>query len=260
YGWIRSLWKLEDTIAPDGICIFFDSGGSDARKTILSAYKANRKAMPEELKRQLEYINLLAVAHGYYIMVEEGLEADDLLAAFASIASARGEISYIASGDKDFAQCVCESVFQMLPPSAGDRGMWKILDRNGVAEKFGVSPEQIVDYLSLLGDTADNITGVSGIGHKRASVLLGQFGTIENMMRNIDKISSQKIRASLVNSVDIILRNRQLISLKNNIEFTLPEVEINRSIADIINLFEELELTSLATLAIKRFSDYSRLI
>jgi DNA polymerase-1 len=255
YGWVRSLWKLEDLVRPDGVCVFFDCGGSDARKNILSEYKANRKPMPEELRQQLNYINLLAIAHGYHIVMKEGLEADDLLAAFANVARKNGEISYIASGDKDFAQCVCESVFQILPPSAGDKGMWKILDRDGVREKFGVYPEQIVDYLCLLGDSADNISGVDGIGAKRANRLLNQFGTIENMLENRHLISSPRIRTSLADSLDRISRNRQLISLQSDMEFPLPEAKIHRSTDDIVALLEKLQLKSLVTAATKRFQE-----
>jgi DNA polymerase-1 len=82
YGWVRWLWKLEDMIRPDAFCVFFDSGGSIARQNILSTYKANRKVVPEELKQQLESLNLLAIAHGYYGTVQEGVEADELLASF----------------------------------------------------------------------------------------------------------------------------------------------------------------------------------
>ncbi|MDR1528108.1 MAG: hypothetical protein LBS22_00770 [Puniceicoccales bacterium] len=253
YGWVRSLWKLEDMVQPDAVCVFFDSGGSAARKSILSTYKANRKVMPEELKRQLEYMNLLSVAHGYYITVKEGIEADDLLASFSKKLNECGETSYIASGDKDFAQCVGEHTFQMLPPTAQSKGVWRILDRYGIKENFGVFPEQIVDYLSLLGDASDNILGVEGIGAKRAEKFLNQFGNIENLLQNLDKIPSEKIRKSLSNSLELIERNRELITLQKTMEFHIPATTIGRSPEDIFNLLQNLQLNSLLALAHKRY-------
>ncbi|MDR1890644.1 MAG: hypothetical protein LBQ23_00460, partial [Puniceicoccales bacterium] len=253
YGWVRSLWKLEDMVHPDAVCVFFDSGGSTARKNILSTYKANRKVMPEELKQQLEYMNLLAIAHGYYVTVKEGVEADDLLASFSDKLNEYGETSFIASGDKDFAQCVGERTFQMLPPTAQSKGAWRILDRNGIKENFGVFPEQIVDYLSLLGDSSDNISGVEGIGAKRAEKFLNQFGNIENLLQNLDKISSEKIRKNLSNSLEIIERNRQLITLQRSMEFNIPATTIDKSPEDIFNLLQNLQLNSLLPLARKRY-------
>jgi DNA polymerase-1 len=259
HGWVRSMWKLEDSLSPDAVCVFFDSGGSSARKSILSSYKANRKAMPEELKAQLEYMNLLSIAHGYYIVFREGLEADDLLAAFAWEVGENGEIAYIASGDKDFAQCVGGNVFQVLPPAAEAKGSWRVIDRDGVREKFGVFPEQIVDYLSLLGDTSDNIPGVRGIGAKRAEMFLNQFGSVDNLLKNMEAISSKKIRENLSNSRELVARNRELISLKGSIDFRLPEAKINRSVGDILNLLKALQLKSLLPVAEKRYSNQGEL-
>jgi DNA polymerase-1 len=274
YGWARSMWKLEDIVVPDAVCVFFDAGGSAARREIMSAYKANRKAMPDALKRQLEYVHLLSVAHGYYIVSMEGIEADDLLAEFAKMLSDRGATAYIASGDKDFAQCVGDNIFQMLPPSAGTSGTWIILDRNGVKEKFGIFPEQIVDYLSLLGDTSDNISGVSGIGEKGATRLLNEFGTIDNMLQNLHRIPSDRVKSALRDSSEIIARNRKLIALatagrpgnssdpgcspfaegngSNCIQ--LPEAVIRRSPDDIFALLEKLQLRSLLKTARRRYA------
>jgi DNA polymerase-1 len=253
HGWVRSLWRLEDTISPDAVCVFFDSGGSTARKNILSSYKANRKAMPNELKGQLEYMNLLSIAHGYYVIARECVEADDLLFSFAERVKACGETAYIASGDKDFAQCVGQNVFQMFPPTSESKGSWRTLDRGGIREKFGVFPEQIVDYLSLVGDASDNIPGVEGIGEKRAGALLNQFETADNLLRNVDKIPSKKIRDSLSKSSDIIARNRSLIALQNIESIILPEAKINGSPADILTLLKTLQLNSLLGLAHKRY-------
>jgi DNA polymerase-1 len=254
HGWIRSLWRLEDEVSPNAICVFFDSGGSAMRKNILSSYKANRKAMPDNLKSQLKYMNLLSIAHGYHIVSEDGVEADDLLAAFARRVSECGEVAYIASGDKDFAQCVGGNIFQMLPPAADAKGTWRTIGRDGVKEKFGVFPEQIVDYLSLLGDASDNIPGVKGIGAKRAEMFLNRFGNADNILSNASAISSEKIRKNLLNSRELIDRNRKLITLRNSIDFNLPEAKINRSVDDIFDLLKTLQLNSLLSIAQRRYA------
>jgi DNA polymerase-1 len=209
--------------------------------------------MPEELKQQLEYMNFLSVAHGYYITAKAGVEADDLLASFSAKLKECGETSYIASGDKDFAQCVGERTFQMLPPIAQSKGTWRILDWHGIKGNFGVFPEQIVDYLSLLGDSSDHILGVEGIGAKRAENLLNQFDNIENLLQNLDKIPSEKIRKNLSNSLGLIERNRELITLRKTMEFHIPATTISRSPEDIFNLLQNLQLNSLLASARKRY-------
>jgi DNA polymerase-1 len=259
HGWIRSLWKLEDLISPDAVCVFFDSGGSNLRKSILSTYKANRKSMPDDLRRQLEYMNLLSIAHGYYVVVREGTEADDMLASFARKVSECGEMAYIASGDKDFAQCVGGNIFQILPPTVNKKEGWKIVDRAGVREKFGVFPEQIVDYLSLCGDSSDSIPGVKGIGAKRAEMFLNQFGDANALLNNVEKIPPSAVRIALANSRDLINRNRELIELKGTLDFNLPETKIHRNVEDILGILKTLQLHSLLTMAEKRFSTQGEL-
>jgi DNA polymerase-1 len=259
YGWVRSLWKLEDLIMPDGVCIFFDSGGSVAKRSILPTYKGNRKDMPDGLKQQLSYLNLMSVANGYHVIFETGIEADDLLATFARQLNEYNEISYIASGDKDFAQCVGPNIYQILPPSSSAKGIWRVLDKDGVKEKFGIFPEQVVDYLSLLGDAADNIPGVPGIGQVRATALLNEFCSIDHLLQKIGTIQSDRIRQSLVSSLDLIERNRALIELKNVDKISIPEAKINRSEEDIINLLKTLQLNSLLTAAKKRYTQQSEL-
>jgi DNA polymerase-1 len=240
-------------ISPDAVCVFFDSGGSAVRKSILSSYKANRKAMPDELRGQLEYMNLLSIAHGYYVVAREFVEADDLLFSFAEKVKACGETAYIASGDKDFAQCVGQNVFQMFPPTSDSKGSWRMLDRDGIRAKFGVFPEQIVDYLSLVGDVSDNIPGVAGIGEKRAGMFLNQFKNVDNLLANAHAIPSPRIRDSLSKSSDLIARNRRLIALQNIEPIILPEAKVNRSVDDIFALLKNLQLNSLLRLARGRY-------
>lgn len=259
HGWIRSLWKLEDMLCPNAVAIFFDAGGYSDRKEILSTYKANRKPMPEQLKKQMHYLHLLSVAHGYYVISQEGVEADDLLGAWARKLDSYGEVSYIASGDKDFAQCINENIIQVLPPTMSSHGTWRQLDRDGVYEKFGVFPEQIVDYLSLVGDTADNIRGVDGIGEKTAQKLLIKYGSIDYMLAHLEEIMPEKMRDKLSGSVDLLRKNQSLIALRSVPKYSLPEPKISRSVDDIFSLLRELELYSLLRAANGRFTQQGEL-
>lgn len=252
-GWVRSVWKLEEMVNPAGVCVFFDAGGSKMRRDLLETYKANRKEMPSELKKQMQYLSLLSVAMGYYVFSEEGVEADDLLAGFAHKIASLDEHAYIASGDKDFAQCVNDHITQLMPPDTTSHGEWRVMDRGAVKEKFGVFPEQIVDYLSLLGDAADNIKGVPGIGKKRAERLLSQWGSVDNILQSIEQLSSLKIQQALQSSQEILKRNRQLIQLQISDSRPLPEPKISRSIEDIFRLLEELQLHALLTVAKKKY-------
>lgn len=252
HGFMRSIFKLEDTLKPDAVCVFFDSGGSKERTNILSDYKANRPETPKELKTQIPFVKLLSVALGYYTQELAGVEADDLLVSLANKISTAGEIAYIFSADKDFAQCVNENIFQVLPPKGEDKSL-KILDKYGIFEKFDVYPEQIVDYLSMIGDSADNIKGINGVGPKTATKWLKEFGSIENILQNISRIQPARFQSKIIDAQEILKRNKLLIALNRNMEYNLPEAKINRAPDELFKLLSDLEMNSLLKEAKKRF-------
>lgn len=246
YGFIRTLMKFESTYQPDAICVFFDTDGSKERKGILSTYKANRKKMPAELIDQIKRIPAIILSMGYYINQHNGIEADDLIGTYAKKIDKEDEIAYIASADKDFAQCISNNIFQLLPPTGKSKSSnWKILDSTGVIEKYGVRADQIVDYLSLIGDSADNIDGVPGVGHKIASKWLSEFQSINKIYNMIEKILPTRFKNILIEKKDTVYRNKRLITLQEYSNDQLPLAEHNPDLDELQKQLQELELFSI---------------
>jgi len=212
YGFTRLLCQLERDYPTNCGAIVFDCGRVSFRMTLNPEYKANRKPMPEDLKQQVPFIREMAQAFGWPLLEEPEYEADDLIGALAVHCSEPVEI---ISSDKDLSQLISERIIQLIPGKKGG------FDRRGVAEvreKFGVGPERIVDYLSLLGDAADNIPGAFGIGCKGAAAILNESGALEEILADLNR-AAEKYRAKLADSRGILLRNLQLIRLKTD----LPE-------------------------------------
>ena len=171
--------------------------------------------MPDELRSQVEPIKELAQAFGWKVLMQEGLEADDIMAA---VARRRGQADVtIITHDKDIAQLTADPGIVLVTPESGDK--WHRMDRAGTAEKFGVQPELLGDYLALVGDTADNIAGVQGIGPKTAAALLNQYGPLEGLLENVEAIENKRIAAKIQENKELLLRNRQLVALDD----VLPE-------------------------------------
>ena len=170
FAFLRFLLSLEKYHAPDYGAVVFDLGKPTDRLKILPEYKANRSPMPDELRSQLPVIREVVEAFGYPLLECEGREADDLLAA---IAAQFADFNVkIISADKDIAQVIDERVEMLIP--GGKKGLQK-RGVEEVIEKFDVKPEQVVDYLSMIGDASDNIIGVAGVGPKTAAKLINQF-------------------------------------------------------------------------------------
>lgn len=246
YGFVRTLLKLELAYSPSAVCVFFDTDGSDARKHILSTYKANRKKMPKELVEQISLLAPLILAMGHYVVQDHGIEADDLIGTYASMISKMGEVAYIASADKDFAQYISANIFQLLPPSGKSRSSnWRVLDCAGVLEKYGLRPDQMVDYLALIGDSADNIDGVPGVGPKTATHWLADMQSVETIYDNLEKIIPARFQKILLEYKDLVYRNRRLITLQQYDDLELPFAECRPDIPALEKQLQELELFSI---------------
>ena len=204
----RFLLKLESDF-PTGLGAFvFDKGKPPRRMAILPDYKANRPPMPDALRTQIPIIREMIALFGWPLIESEGSEADDLIASIAE-GLQQHEIT-IFSADKDIAQVIDDRVTMMVP---GFTGGFRKRDAAEVMERFGVRPDQIIPYLALLGDSADNIPGVEGVGPKTAAQLLSEFDTAENMFASLDKIPKEKLRQKLADSKDIFFKNVELIRL-----------------------------------------------
>jgi DNA polymerase-1 len=217
FGSVKILSKIIDLEKPSHIAIFFDKGRDPQRQSLLPEYKANRIEMPDPVKIQIPVIKEFAYALGYTVIERSGIEADDLIASFAHKYRNNFDSIYIFSTDKDFAQCIGENIYQIIPGSDRE-SMGSPLDSRGIMEKFGVLPEQIVDYLSLIGDQADNIPGIRGVGPKTANLWLKQFGNIQTLLSQIAAIKPARFQSIIGESGEILHRNQRLITLDKNIE------------------------------------------
>ncbi|MGE9293985.1 MAG: 5'-3' exonuclease, partial [Puniceicoccales bacterium] len=217
HGWVKTLWKLEDMERPDRIAVFFDEGGSDRHLQLLPEYKANRDEMPEPLRLQMDSIREITRLMGYPVISQRGVEADDLIASAARRLQASPERIVVVSADKDLAQLVDEQTHQLLPaPTANPRLGWRRLDPDGVVKKFGVTAAQIPDYLALVGDTADNIAGIAGVGPKTAAKWINAYGGIDGVLENAAEISPPRFRQVLPDSGELLRRNLKLVRLKDD--------------------------------------------
>ena len=209
YGFIKMLTKLQMQLEPSHLVVVWDGGLSAERTAAHPDYKAQRPPMPEPLDEQIgqigEYLGGAKVAS----RCRAGVEADDWIAAFAH-AGAESMPVVVASSDKDFMQLVSGRVGLVNPNDKLEK-IWADPD---VLAKTGVRPDQIVDWLSLIGDSVDNIPGVPGVGPKTAADLLNQFGSVDALYGRLAEVKSDRIRQSLFTSREAVLRNQQLIRLK----------------------------------------------
>lgn len=209
FAFSRFLLQMEKAESATYGAVVFDLGRCVKRLEILPEYKANRSPTPEELKAQVPGIREMIAAFGFPILESEGIEADDLIAVLA--ANFADFKVGVVSADKDLAQMIDERVEMLIPQGKG-KGFAKM----GVAEvvaKFAVRPDQIVDYLSLIGDSSDNIPGVPGVGPKTAAKLLAAHNSIDEMLSNTDAIANEKLRAKIADASEILRKNIKLIKL-----------------------------------------------
>ena len=190
YGVVNMLRSLMSTYKPSHIAVVFDAKGKTFRDDIYKEYKANRPPMPDELRSQIAPLHEIVKAMGFPIIVEDGVEADDVIGTLARQASAQGIECVISTGDKDMAQLVDDHV--TLINTMTNTAM----DKAGVVEKFGVPAELIIDYLAMKGDKVDNIPGIPGVGDKSAVAMLNGIGGLKEIYANLDKVASLEFRGA----------------------------------------------------------------
>jgi len=213
YGFVKMLAKMRAAIGPTHLIVVWDGGLSAERMTLLPGYKAQRPEMPDDLRPQFDGIGDWLKAAGVPSYCGEGVEADDYIACLARRAADAGMNVVVASADKDFMQLVSARV-GLLNPGDKSEAIWT---DEQVRAKSGVEPSQIVDWLSLMGDSVDNIPGVPGVGPKTAADLLKQFGSVEKLFAGLDGVKSEKLRASLRGAEDAVRRNRELVRLRDDL-------------------------------------------
>lgn len=210
YGFVKMLAKMRTVVAPSHLIVVWDGGLSEQRQAELPDYKAQRPEMPSDLAVQLDEIGRYLVAANIASYTGAGVEADDYIAFATDSAVRLGWEVVIASADKDFMQLVGPGV-GLLNPNDKSEMIWTA---EQVRAKTGVLPEQIIDWLSLLGDSVDNIPGVPGVGAKTATKLVEQFGSVDAIYARLDEVQPERIRQALRGAEADVRRNQSLVRLK----------------------------------------------
>jgi DNA polymerase I len=234
YGFVKMMAKMRAAVGPTHLAVVWDGGLSAERVAALPEYKAQRPKMPEDLKPQLDEIIAYLKAAGVASICQEGVEADDYIAGLARRAAEAGMSVVIASSDKDFMQLVSEQI-GLLNPNDKTETIWA---DEQVRAKTGVSPLQIVDWLSLTGDTVDNVPGVPGVGPKTAAELLNQFESVHGLYEQLDEVKSEKLRANLRVAEAVVRLNRELVRLREDLPAAFSPVELAEKPVDAARLAE----------------------
>ena len=213
YGFVKMLQKMENILRPTHRLVLWDRGLAAERMAELPEYKQQRAPTPEDLERQFPQIESWLEAAGIAAWSHPETEADDWIGTYARRAEAQGWRTVVASSDKDFMQLVSDRV-GLFNPNDKIEKVWTAAE---VVAKTGVRPEQVVDWLSLIGDAVDNIPGVPGVGSKTATQLLQKYDSIESLMGRLAEVKSESQRTNLQASADSLLRNRRLISLRTDL-------------------------------------------
>lgn len=247
FGFTLALEEILRKESPSHIAVVFDPPGPTFRHEMFPEYKANRDATPEDIVLAVPYIKQLVEGFNIPVIEEAGYEADDVIGTLAKQAEKKGFEVYMMTPDKDFAQLVSEQIFMYKPGRGG--GGAEVLGLSEVREKFLVErADQIIDYLALMGDSADNIPGAKGIGEKTAQKLIGQFGSVEGVYENINELKGKQ-KENIENSREQVMLSKELatISLDVPIQFDpadLKRKELNRD--QLTELFNELEFKNIA--------------
>ena len=210
YGFIKTLERMRERVKPTHIAVIWDGGLNEERTDSLETYKAERDPMPDDMELQLDGIVQWLEAIGIFTWCQEGVEADDVIGTLAWQAEAEGFSIVIASADKDFFQLINRNVC-LLNPNDKTGTLW---GDSQVEAKTGVLPHQIIDWLSLMGDSVDGIPGVKGVGPKTAAKLLSEYGTVDAIFEKLGSIASEKLRDRLADAENNVRRNQQLVALK----------------------------------------------
>ncbi len=246
-GFMNSLMDVIKREKPDHLAVAFDKGGSDLRNGIFPEYKANRDATPDAIKIAVPYIQELLKAMHIPIIEVKGYEADDLIGTIAKQAEKQNYKVFMVTPDKDFAQLVSENIFMYKPARMGNGiEIWGIPE---VLEKFEIErPEQVIDFLGMMGDAADNIPGLPGVGEVTAKKFLKEFGTMENLLDNTDKLSG-KMKDNIEANKEKGILSKKLATILLDCPVVFDENDYELSTPDVVKtdaLFNELEFRRMA--------------
>jgi DNA polymerase-1 len=246
---LNFILKLIEDQKPDYLVFASDLKEKTFRHELYDAYKANRSVMPEEMLAQIPYLYEMIDILGAKMLKVPGLEADDLIGSMAVKYAEQGLKCFIVSGDKDFMQLINDNILLFSPQKGGDA---RIIDREGVSEKFGCTPEQVIDVLAIMGDSSDNVPGVKGVGEKGAQTLIEKYHTLEGIYANLSDIANKRQQTALETGREMAFLSRKLVTIKTDAEIPydldefsccLDEIMTSRS---LLEFCERLELRAVA--------------
>ena len=246
FGFSRFLFKIIDEEHPDYLAVVFDPPGPTFRHRQFKEYKATRQKMPDEMRDQIPKIHRLIEVLNIPVIEVPGYEADDVIGTLAKFGQRQGLETYLVSGDKDFMQLVDSGIKMYNPKRSGED--IEILDAKAVEEKIGLPPAKIVDYLALMGDTSDNIPGVPGVGEKTAVQLIQQFGSLEAVLNQADKVSRANVRENLITHRETAELSKKLVIIDTAVPVDIEVESLKCQEPDneaAVRFFQELEFTSL---------------
>jgi len=223
FGFVKALLKMFEDVQPTAAAVVWDYGMPQHRVELQPQYKQNRPPMPDDLRVQERWLQEHITAFGPASVRVKNCEADDLIASYVKVARAAGYEVVIATNDKDIWQLVGEGVSIY---STGKTSDFALLGPREVEEKWGVPPALIGDILALTGDASDNIPGVEGIGEKTAAKLIAQFGSLANLLANVEKIEQPRAREKIATSRKQILSNAEMVRLDASVPLPMPIEEL----------------------------------
>ncbi|MBQ6051794.1 MAG: DNA polymerase I [Clostridia bacterium] len=248
YGFLTILFRHLDEDRPDGVGIAFDMKTKTFRHLMYDGYKAGRKGMPDELAEQLPWIKRTLAAMGFSVYEREGLEADDIIGIISKKQSGENGKCIIITGDRDELQLVDENITVKLAVTKNGVPSDDVYTPDAVKEKYGLTPDRLIDLKALMGDSSDNIPGVPGIGEKTATELLKEYGTLDGVYENLDGITKRSVHDKLAAGKDSAYMSKKL----GTITTTLPENEMfptplpyNPDTDELKKIFTELEMTKM---------------
>jgi DNA polymerase I len=252
YGFATTLMKILADDHPEHIAVAFDTKQPTFRHVAYPQYKANREAMPEDMVPQLAKLKDIVRAFNTPVIELPGFEADDIMGTLARRAEAEGVRTFLVTGDKDMMQLITDRV-RILRPGKSASEMEEV-DERGVHDKFGVTPDRVIDVLALMGDKTDNVPGVSGIGEKTAIPLVQKFGSVESIYEALDQIPQKGVREKLARDREMAMLSKRLVTIDTAVPLDVNFHELRAQAPDLpalLRLFEEFEFKSLGERARK---------
>ncbi len=256
YGFLSQIFKILNDTKPDYFVIAFDSKEKTFRHDRYENYKSSREEMPEELIPQIARIKEIVEAFNFPLLIQPGFEADDLIGTAVRLAEKEGLESYAVTPDKDYIQLITDFVKILRPGKSGDK--WELIDKEAAIKKYGFEPIYMIDYLALVGDASDDIPGVAGIGPKTATPLIRQFGTVEQIYENIDKIEKAGVKKKLLENKENAFLSKELATIKTDVPMNLDFEHAKFGKPDfekLLEIFAELEFKSFGN---RLFSIYEK--